>query len=216
MVGKGVLLECLRDPAVTEVVAIGRHPTGVLDAKLKDVVQTDVTDFSADESRVSGFDACFFCLGVSAIGLSEEEYRDLTYGLTLRAAKNLRRLNPRLTFIYVSGQGTDATEKGRTMWARVKGKTENDLLALGFHDAYMFRPGVIEAMDGIRSRTRAYRFLYVALWPVWKGMKLLSPGSVTSTRKVGRAMINVARHGYPKKILDSKDINRAAEPAPSS
>ena len=208
MVGQGVLRECLLDPGVSEVVTIGRRPTGRLHAKLRDVVQADVTDFSADETRVSGFDACFFCLGVSSAGMKEGEYRRLTHDLTLAAARSLRRLNPRMTFVYVSGQGTDAN--GRRMWARVKGETENGLLALGFKGAYMFRPGAIVPMDGIRSRTRLYRALYVALWPALQVMRRVAPSKVTTTRKVGRAMLNVARNGYPKPVLETKDINQAA------
>ena len=157
MVGQGVLRECLLDPGIETVLAVGRSPTGERQAKLREVVHKDFTDFSAIEPQLTGYDACFFCLGVSSVGMEEERYRHLTYDITLAAAKTLSRLNPQMVFVYVTGRGTDSTEQGRLMWARVKGKTENDLLKLPFRAAYMFRPAGIQPLHGIRSRRRGFR-----------------------------------------------------------
>src|SRR5579863_3143827 len=143
MVGQGVLRECVLDPSVQTVLSVGRSATGQKDQKLRELVHQDFLNFSAIEKELSGFDACFFCLGVTSVGMTEENYYRITYGFTLAAAQTLARLNPGMTFIYVSGMGTDSSEHGRTMWARVKGRTENALLRLPFHAAYMFRPGVI-------------------------------------------------------------------------
>ena len=162
MVGQGVLRECLRDPDVTRVLVIGRKTVGTTHPKLVERVLPDLADLSSIETDLAGADACFFCLGVSAAGLREDAYRRITYDLTLAVARTLVRLNPGMTFVYVSGAGTDSTEKGRAMWARVKGATENALIALPFKAAVMFRPGVIQPLDGIRSSTRLYRWLYVA------------------------------------------------------
>jgi uncharacterized protein YbjT (DUF2867 family) len=159
------------------------------------------------ESRLTGFDACFFCLGVSAAGMSEQDYRRVTYDLTISAAKTLVRLNPALTFIYVSGAGTDGTERSRMMWARVKGKTENDLLKMPFRAAYMFRPGYIQPLHGIRTKTKWYGALYAIMGPLYPLWKRLLPGYVTTTECVGRAMLNVTRHGTPKRFLENRDIN---------
>lgn len=165
MVGQGVLRECLLDSDVESVVVVGRSTTGQQHAKLRELLYSDFLDFSPIEQQLSGFDACFFCLGVSSAGMSEEHYRRITYDFTLAAARVLARLNPNMTFIYVSGTGTDSSENGRSMWARVKGKTENDLLRLPFH-AYMFRPGLIVPLHGIRSRTGLYRAFYALLGPL--------------------------------------------------
>src|SRR5579863_720907 len=161
MVGQGVLRECLLDPEVERVLAIGRTSCGQQHKKLRELLRKDFSDYSGVENELTGFDACFFCLGVSSAGMTEEAYRRVTYDLTLAAAQVLAKLNPDMTFIYVSGAGTDSSEHGRTMWARVKGKTENDLLRLPFHAAYMFRPGVIRPLHGIRSRTKLYRLFYL-------------------------------------------------------
>jgi uncharacterized protein YbjT (DUF2867 family) len=206
MVGQGVLRECLLDPAVTRVVAVGRSATGQLHAKLRDLVVPDLYNLSAVEAELSGFDACFFCLGVSAAGLSEERYAHVTYDLTLSVANTLARLDPDMTFVYVSGMGTDSTEHGRVMWARVKGRTENALLRLPFK-AYMFRPGMIQPLHGIRSRTTWYRLLYAVAWPLIPIVRALAPDAVTTTEQVGRAMIAVARRGYAKRVLETRDIN---------
>lgn len=209
MVGQGVLRECLLDPEVTSVRSVVRRPTGVRDEKLREIVHPDFLDFSPIESDLSGLDACFFCSGVSSSGMSEPDYRRVTREQTLAAANALARLNPGMTFVYVSGAGTDASEKGRTMWARVKGETENALLRLPFRAACMFRPGVIQPLHGIRSKTRLYRVLYALLAPVLPLLRRFLPGSVTTTEQVGRAMIAVAKHGAPKPILETSDINRA-------
>jgi len=206
MVGKGVLLECLDHEAISEVLVIGRNPVRMDHPKLKELIQKDFTDFSAVKDQLKGYDGCFFCLGISAAGLKEEEYSRITYNYTLSLAKTLFELNPKMTFNYVSGQGTDSTEKGRMMWARVKGKTENDLLKLGFKDAYMFRPGMIILLRGIKSRTKAYQFIYDYFMWLVKLVKFLSPNSVVNTTQIGLAMVNVMLRGYEKKILGPKDI----------
>jgi uncharacterized protein YbjT (DUF2867 family) len=206
MVGQGVLRECLRDPAVSEIVCIGRTPTGGHDSKLRDVIHKDFTDFSAVEDDMAGADACFFCLGVSSAGMSEARYTRVTYDFTMAAAYALVALNPKMVFIYVSGMGTDSSEQGRTMWARVKGRTENALLRLPFR-AFMFRPGVIRPMHGIRSKTALYRALYVAMGPLLSAWQKLAPATITTTDQVGRAMIQVALKGYRTAILETRDIN---------
>lgn len=207
MVGQGVLLECLRDPAVTKAVAIGRTPTGITHPKLSEIGHADFFDYRRIEDRLTGFDACFFCLGISSAGMSEAAYARVTYDLTLAAAETLARLNPGMTFTYVSGRGTDSTEQGSSMWARVKGRTENALLRLPFKAAYMFRPGAIEPLNGIRPKSRVYRLAYVLLAPFLPLMKRLWPESLTTTEQVGKAMIAVARNGAPKRVLEVADIN---------
>jgi uncharacterized protein YbjT (DUF2867 family) len=208
MVGQGVMRECLIDPKVETVLAVGRSPTGVQNAKLREIVHDNFLDFSAIESQLAGYDACFFCLGVSSVGMSEERYRHLTYDITLGAATTLSRLNPGMVFVYVTGQGTDSTEQGRLMWARVKGKTENDLLKLPFKAAYMFRPAGIQPLHGVRSRTAWVQAIYVVASPLLTWLDRVAPKYMTTTEQVGRAMIKVARDGYPKPVLESEDINR--------
>lgn len=208
MVGQGVLRECLVDPGVTQVLAIGRNASGKHDPKLKDVVLPDLFHYEAVASQLTGYDACFFCLGISSAGMSEADYRRITYDLTLAAADALVKLNPDMTFIYVSGQGTDSSEQGRSMWARVKGATENALLALPFKAAYMFRPGIIRPLHGIRSKTPLYQAFYAAFRPLLGLMAWLSPDSLTSTEQMGRAMIHAARGGAPLRHLGNRDINR--------
>ena len=208
MVGQGVLRECLLDSEVTTVLSIVRSPTGQQHAKLREIVHKDFFDFTSLESELAGFDACFFCLGVSSAGMSEESYRRVTFNITLAAAKTLAKLNPSMTFIFVSGAGTDSSERGRVMWARVKGQTENALLGLPFKAAYMFRPGVIVPLHGIKSRTMIYRVPYAVLGPILPLLKRLFPKYVTTTEKLGRAMLNAAKSGAPKAILESADINQ--------
>lgn len=208
MVGQGVLRECLLDPEVASVLSVVRSPTGQQHAKLREVVHKDFFDFISLESELVGFDASFFCLGVSSAGMSEENYRRVTYDITLAAAKTLAKLNPTMTFIFVSGAGTDSSERGRTMWARVKGQTENALLKLPFKAAYMFRPGVIVPLHGIKSRTLIYRVPYTVLGPILPLLKRLLPKYVTTTEKLGRAMLNAAKRGAPKAILECADINQ--------
>ena len=207
MVGQGVLRECMLEPEVESVLAIGRSPSGFTHAKIKEINRKDLYDLSSIEPELKGYDACFFCLGISSFGMTEEQYRHITFDLTLTVAQTLAKLNPEMTFIYVSGMGTDSTEGGRTMWARVKGRTENALLQLPFH-AYVFRPGAIVPMHGIKSRTRSYRLLYALSAPILPWFYARFPKYVTTTEQVGRAMIKVAREGVPKRVLESIDINR--------
>ena len=210
MVGQGVLRECLLDREVTQLLAVGRNPIGQKHPKLRELVVPDLYDLSSVEQQLAGFDACFFTLGTSAAGLTEEKYSRVTYDLTLGVARALVRLNPGMTFIYVSGMGTDSSERGRVMWARVKGRTENALLALGFRRAFMFRPGLIVPMHGIRSRTTLYRVGYVLMAPLVPLIRRFFPNAVTTTERVGRAMLAVAEHGNPQPVLEAADINRVA------
>jgi uncharacterized protein YbjT (DUF2867 family) len=210
MVGRGVLLECLRDPEIEMIVTLGRTPTGLHESKLREIIHADLLNFAAMEDSLTGFDAGFFCLGVSSTGMTEPDYERITYGYTFAAAEALSHVNPGMKFIYVSGSGTDSSEKGRSMWARVKGRTENALLRLPLQ-AYMFRPGFIEPLDGIQSRTPLYRKFYALSRPAFPMLRRLFPNQVLSTRQIGRAMINVAQLGYPKQILEPRDIRLAAE-----
>lgn len=211
MVGKGVLLECLDHPEIDTVLALGRTPTGIKHTKLIELLVADFTDFSMVRDQLKGYDACYFCLGVSAGGMKESDYKKITYDYTLALAKALFQLNPDMTFIYISGQGTDSSEKGRMMWARVKGKTENDLLALGFKQAFMFRPGIIIPLRGIKSKTPGYQFFYTYLGWLFKLIKMVVPDSANNTTQIGLAMINATVHGYDKKIIAPKDINTLAK-----
>jgi uncharacterized protein YbjT (DUF2867 family) len=210
MVGQGVLRECLLDPDIGAVQTLVRSPTGSQGAKLREVVQPDLFHYSGIETELVGFDACFFCLGVSSAGMSEQQYENLTYTLTLAAAETLSRLNSAMTFVYVSGAGTDSSEKGRVMWARVKGKTENALLRLPFKAAYMFRPGIIQPVHGARSKTTAYRIGYALAKPVLPLLRRLFPRYILTTEEIGRAMIHVAKQGAPKKVLETGDIRDCA------
>jgi len=211
MVGQGVLRECLLDPRVQLVETVGRTATGVQHAKLREVVHQDLWNYEAIAGTLAGFEACFFCLGVSSRGMKEEDYARVTYGITLAAAEILCRLNPRMTFIYISGRGTDSTERGRFMWARVKGKTENALLGLPCGGAYMLRPGVIQPLYGARSKTALYRFFYSMSKPLLPLMRAMFPDEILTTVQIGRAMLAIAAHGFPKKVLENKDIRAAAE-----
>lgn len=208
MVGRGVLRECLLDQRVDAVLSIGRSATGQSHPKLSEWVQKYLFDYSGNETRLKGYDACFFCLGVSSAGMQEADYSHITYDLTLAAATALARLDPGMTFIYVSGTGTDSSEQGRIMWARVKGKTENALLKLPFKAAYMFRPGVIRPLHGIKSKTPLYRAFYVVLGPLLWFVGAVSTRLITTTEQVGRAMINASLSGAPKTLLENADINR--------
>lgn len=210
MVGQDVLRECLLDPEVDAIATIGRSATGVKNPKLREIVHADLFDYSNIEEDLGGFDACFFCLGVSSAGMPEAEYKRLTYDLTMVAAKTLCHLNPNMTFIYVSGAGTDSTEKGRVAWARVKGKTENELLRLPFKAAYTFRPGAIQPMHGERSKTGLYRIAISAFKPLFPLLRFFFPNYVLTTEEMGRAMIHLAVSGAPKRILESSDIKACA------
>ncbi len=206
MVGKGVLLECLDHPEVDKVLAIGRRSLEMDHPKLEELIHKDFTDFSPVSDQLSGYDACYHCMGVSAAGMSESDYKRLTHTVSISLAEELSKHNPSLTFIYVSGQGTDSSEKGRTMWARVKGNTENDLLNMGFRQAFMFRPGVIIPLRGIRSATKMYQFFYDYFMWLIKIVKAIWPKSVVNTTQIGLAMINVTHNGYSKNIIDPPDI----------
>ncbi len=213
MIGQGVLRECLLDPGVESVVSIGRSATGgrsttgVSDPKLREIVHADLSNYLPIESQLAGFDACFFCLGISSAGLTEEQYSRITYDITLRAAETLARLNTGMTFVYVSGAGTDSTEHGRTMWARVKGRTENALLRLPFKAAFMFRPGII--VPRFRSALKddvVSRALHAEPPDRFPSLRRAFPNQVLTTDEIGRAMLTVARHGAPKPVLETADI----------
>jgi uncharacterized protein YbjT (DUF2867 family) len=205
MIGQGVLGECLLDPDVQLVLTVGRTRTGTQNPKLREMLMQD----SWQDASI-GFNACFFCLGVTSAGLKEEEYERLTYGLTLSTAEPLSKLNPQMTFVYVSGAGTDSSEQGRIHWARIKGKTENALLRLPFKAAYMFRPGVIQPLHGIQSKTKSYRVFYTLSKPLLPLLRRVFPNSILTTEQIGRAMLAAARRGAPKRVLESSDIRALA------
>lgn len=207
MIGQGVLRECLLDADVARVLTIGRTATGVQHAKLQEIAHPDMWNYAAIEDRLRGFDACFFCLGVTSAGMSEADYTRVTYGITIAAAETLCQLNPAMTFVFVSGAGADSSEQGRLMWARVKGKTENAIIRLPFKASYVFRPGVVQPMHGERSRTAAYRVLYTITKPLVPLIRRLWPNQILTTEQFGRAMLFVVRHGAPKRVLESADIN---------
>jgi uncharacterized protein YbjT (DUF2867 family) len=204
MVGQGVLRECLLASDVADVITIGRTGVGQEQPKLRDIVHADLFDLSSLADELAGADAVFFCLGVTSAGMTERAYRRITYDLTMSVA-GLFAANPALAFVYVSGAGTDSTGRSRMMWARVKGETENALLAMPFR-AYLFRPGFIQPLHGIRSNTRTYRVAYALLAPISPTLRRLFPRSVTTTEIIGRAMLAVARHGAPTRILGNADI----------
>ena len=210
MVGEGVLLECLNHPDVNQVLVINRRPGGVSHPKLAELIHEDFFNLAPIEERLAGFDACFFCLGVSSVGTPESEYERITYGITLAAAETLVRLNPAMTFVYVSGAGTDSSEHGCVAWARVKGRTENALLALPFKAAYMFRPGVIQPLDGIQAKTASVRIFYSLTKPLLPMLRRAFPAHILTTAQIGRAMLIVARTGAPKHVLETRDISALA------
>ncbi|WP_139926346.1 NAD-dependent epimerase/dehydratase family protein [Hymenobacter sp. DG01] len=202
MVGEGVLLECLQDPRITRVLAVTRKPTGRQHPKLQEARLADFEHPGSIEAELTGYDACYFCLGVSAAGMKEAEYTRLTYDLTLGFARTLARLNPQMTFCYVSGAGTDSTEKGSQMWARVKGRTENELRRLPFRATYMFRLGLMTVTPGQQHVSSLNRYMG---W-LFPGLRRIAPSWVSTMAEVGRAMINVTHHGYEKPVLEVKDI----------
>ncbi|MDR1616027.1 MAG: NAD(P)H-binding protein [Syntrophomonadaceae bacterium] len=206
MVGQGVLRECLSDTGVTAVQTIGRNKSGIMNPKLKEIRHNSMADYSGLEEQLTGFDACFFCLGVSSVGMGATEYTRVTYNITEAAAETLARLNADMTFIYVSGAGSDSTEQGRIMWRRVKGKTENMLLRLPFKAAYMFRPGIIQPLRGIHSKTIMYSVLYTIFRPAVYLLRKFFPKAVITTRELGQAMLNAVRFGSDKNILEAADI----------
>ena len=211
MVGQGVLRECLLDSDVQLVETVGRTSTGIQDPKLREITHADLLHYGSIENNLRGFDACFFCLGVASAGMTEADYTRVTYDIALAAAQTLSRLNPDMTFIFVSGAGTDSSEHGRVMWARVKGKTENAVLSLPFKAAYVFRPAVIQPLHGIKSKTNLYRVLYSVTGPLLPLLRRLMPGYISTTEQIGRAMLIVARQGAPKRILESRDIVAIAD-----
>lgn len=206
MVGKGVLLECIDDKRIDKIVTIGRNTTGINHPKLQEIVHADFSDFSKIKEQLLQTDACFFCLGISSQRLKQEVYKTITYDYTLALAKTLFENNKNITFNYVSGEGTDSQEKSRMFWARIKGKTENDLLKLGFKKAFMFRPGVIIPLRGIKSRTKSYQFIYNNFMWLIKAIKAIAPNSVVDTTQIGKAMINTVFFDYPSQLLKPKDI----------
>lgn len=210
MIGHGVLLEAMDDPSISEVLSISRNSTGIKHPKLRELLHKDFSDFSSVKDQLVGFDACYHCMGVSSAGMNEADYTRMTYDFTIALAKTLYQNNPDMTFIYVSGVGTDSSEKGRMMWARVKGKTENDLLKLGFKQAYMFRPGGIIPKRGVAPKAKATRIALNLLGWILPLIKLMNPNGVTDTATIGRAMIAATKNGSDKDILMPKDINAAA------
>lgn len=211
MVGKGVLLECLDHRDITAVLSISRKATGIKHSKLVELIHPDFSEFESVADHLKGYDACFSSMGVSAAEMSEEEYTLRTYGFTMALAQELYKINPHMTFNYVSGQGTDSSEKGRAMWARVKGKTENDLLKMGFHQAYMFRPGAIIPMKGVEPSSKFYRTLIKNLGCLLKLIKKIAPKAVVDTTQIGQAMIRSSQRGYDKKVLKPVDILKLAD-----
>jgi uncharacterized protein YbjT (DUF2867 family) len=214
MVGQGVLRECLLDPGVEQVLAVGRSPLGrEPHDKLHELLHRPLDDLSAVKDQLAGYDACFFCLGVSSAGMSEASFRKVTFDLTLSVARTLREVNPELSFVYVSGQGTST--KSGSMWARVKGETEDALLAMFGERGFMFRPGLIVPQHGVVTKTLLYRIVYLLLGPFFPLVRWLAPGSVTTTEAVGRGMVAVARRGFEKHVLETPDINVAGAPTPA-
>ena len=206
MIGQGVLRECLLDDGVTRVVTLGRTATGQTHPKLHEIVHPDLLHLSAIEEQLRGFDACFHSLGVSAAGLSEAEYSRINYEMTLSVAEALVRNSPGVVFVYVSGAGTDSTERGRVMWARVKGRTENALLRLPFRSAYMLRPGLIVPVHGVKSKSRLYRVFYTIFGPVLPMLRKLFPRAIITSEQLGWAMLGLARSGYRKQVLEAADL----------
>jgi uncharacterized protein YbjT (DUF2867 family) len=220
MIGQGVLRECLADSEVTQVMTVSRSPLGQShpllrqgfggQAKLIELIHKNFEDFSPLEKDFKGYDACFFCLGVPSAGMSETDYRRMTRDFAVAAATTLSKVNPGMTFVFISGAGTDSTEKGPIMWARVKGEAENAILKMPFKASYVFRPGIIQPLDGIVSRVKLYRIFYTVTGPIMPLLKWLFPKYVTTTRLLAQAMIKVARDGAPKRILESSDFDQLA------
>jgi uncharacterized protein YbjT (DUF2867 family) len=207
MVGQGALRECLLADDVTLVQTVGRTATGQQHSKLRELVRQDLFDYAGVDAELENFDACFFCIGVTSSGMDEAQYTRLTHDLTLAAAQVLARLNPQMTFVYVSGAGADSSETSTTMWARVRGRLENALRRLPFKAVYVFRPGIIQPLHGIRSKTGSYRWFYTLSRPLLPLLRAMMPNTVLSTEIVGRAMLAVARHGAPKALLEAADIS---------
>lgn len=212
MVGQGVLRECLAAADVEKVLTVGRMPTGQQHPKLRELVHADMYDYSNVENELSDFDACFFCIGVTSSGMSEQKYTHLTHDLTLAAASTLARLNPQMVFVYVSAAGADTSETGPLMWARVRGKTENALLKLPFRGVYIFRPGMIQPV-GVKSKTTAYRWFYSLTKPLLPALRAMLPDQILSTPQIGQAMLAAVRNGAQKRVLESPGINALSKRA---
>ena len=208
MIGQGVLREALRDPRVTQVVTVGRTATGQHDPKLREIVHPELLNLSSVAPQFDTIDACFYCLGVSSAGMNEADYRRVTVAMPLAAATMLVARNPGMTFVHVSGAGADSSGRSRIMWARVKGEAENALAALPFKAVYVFRPGFVQPLHGIRSKTPLYNAAYRIVGPLYPILKALAPSLVTTTEQIGRAMISVVESGAPKRILENADINQ--------
>jgi hypothetical protein len=202
MVGEGVLLHCLNSPQVEQVLILNRRPGGFTHPKLKEIIVADFYNLSPVKEQLKGYNACFFCLGTSSVGMNEADYTRVTYDLTMHVGQTLSVLNPDMTFCYVSGSGTDSSEKGRVMWARVKGKTENDLMKLPFKQVYAFRPGFMKAVEGQKNTLKAYNYL-AWTYPLFRAV---APAYACTLDEVGQAMINTVTKGYPKKVIEVKDM----------
>ena len=209
MVGKGVLLECIDDATVENVLLINRNPIDISHPKIKEIIHQDFTDFSPIQHEFTNYDACFHCMGVTSAGLNEEAYYKLTFSISEALVNATYHANPNMLFTYVSGAGTDSSEQGNSMWARVKGKTENMILNKGFKDAYAFRPGAILPERGVKSKTKLYNFLYIITKPIFPVLKRMK--SVTTTSNIGRAMINLYSSPQLLKHLAGADINKIAQ-----
>lgn len=205
MVGQGVLRECLADSQVHSVLLVGRRPLGIVHPKVSELVLKDLLDYSSTEGQLAGFDACLFCLGISSVGLGEAEYRETTYDLTMAAAYTFYRNNPGKRFIYISGAGTDSTGSGRVMWARIKGQTENELFSLS-SESYALRPGYIQPLKGIRSRSRLTQAFYTVVAPMTRVLTSVFPSLVLTTRDMGLVMLDIARNGAKGRRLEAIEI----------
>jgi len=204
MVGEGVLHICLNNPNVENVLVINRKPCGITHPKLKEIIHKDFMDLTEIENQLVGYNSCYFCAGISSIGKNEEEFRKITYDLTLNFAKTLVKSNSQMVFTYVSGTGTDSSEKGKIMWARIKGKTENDLLKLPFKDAFMFRPGYIQPIKGLKNSYKIYK-ITSPLYPI---LEKFFPKHVITLEELGNSMINITQNGYEKKVLENVDMRK--------
>ncbi len=207
MIGQGLVRELVRDAGVTKVILVGRAAADVRDLKIEQHVVKDLTDLSTIRAALTGVDACFWCLGITSVGLDEPTYRKFTYEYAVAAAKQLIAWNPSMAFVFVSGASTDSTEKGPVMWARVKGAAENAILAMPFSRAFAVRPAFIQPVDGIKSRTPMYNFFYTITRPLYPVLKVLMPGMSTTTEELGRAMIKLVRVGHTKRVLEQRDMN---------
>jgi len=207
MVGEGVLHESLKHTEVESILVINRKTCGIENEKLTEIIHQDFHDFSTIEAQLAGYNACYFCMGVSSVGMKEAQYKEITYDLTMQVANTLVKINPEMTFCYVSGAGTDSTEKGRIMWARVKGKTENDLINLPFRASYMFRPGYIQPTAGLKNAYKIYKIVG-PFYPIWN---TFFPKYVCTLEQLGLAMINSTLHGSDKQVLECKDIRLLSE-----